>query len=58
MEKCICDVGEKNIAYKNFKVKMATHTFRNVLPRREWERIDICDLCYQALVDASRKGES
>ena len=57
MEKCICDVCEKNIAYKNFKVKIENHTFRNGLPRREWERIDICDLCYQALVDASRKGE-
>lgn len=54
MQKCICDICDKNIADKKYKIKqekeLAHFEYGFAFPRTEWVEIDICEKCYKKLV--------
>ncbi|MFR8012074.1 MAG: hypothetical protein ACLU8W_09990 [Clostridia bacterium] len=51
MIKCVCDICRKNEADEHFKVKKLVPTLLTELGVFDtWERIDICQECYNKLI--------
>lgn len=61
MNKCVCDICKMNDAQKKFKVKqekrIAIREHGLVIPRSKWVDIDICETCYDQLVQVSKGGK-
>lgn len=61
MNKCVCDICKTNTAQENFKVKQKNlfTIFEPglVIPRSKWVDIDICETCYDQLVQVSKEGK-
>ena len=61
MDKCICDICDKNVASRQFKakekVKIPILKHGMVIPKNTWVKIDICEECYDKLFK-NRKGKN
>lgn len=59
MNKCVCDICKTNTAQENFKIKQKKliPIFENgiVIPMSKWVNIDICETCYDQLVQVSKE---
>lgn len=56
MDKCICDICRKNDAVHHFKVKKKMRVVRGGFHVERWVRMDVCDVCYHKLREASDKS--
>lgn len=58
MTKCVCDICRKNEASKHLKIKKLTPTLTECETFEKWQRIDICQGCYNKLIKGLEEEKS